>query len=240
MRVVRTLTLALSAVALSVSLVAAVGTSAASAATAVAATGSFKCTSVSGKTSYAPALTTSGDSSSITSTVKLTLSGCTISGTTNVTTGLVGKAKGSFILDATNADNCASSPTDAGSNYHNGTTVNGSLTIDWKAKAGKDKLLPSVVSVSARVRGTNDGSPATYFGGYQRDPNDGDGTATIASGGSFAVSATEDALGVATSSETTSELLAACGSKKGVKKVAVGSGVFEGGSAYVSSPIIAD
>jgi hypothetical protein len=183
-------------------------------------------------TSYAPAITTSGAASSVTSSVKLTLSGCTISGTTNVTTALIGKAKGSFTLDATKANNCTSSPADAGSKYANGSTVSGSLTIDWKGKAVKDKLLPSLVNVTARVRGTDGGSPATYFGGYQSNPNTGDGTTTIASGGSFAASATEEALGVAISSETTSDLLTACASKKGVKKVSVGSGTFEGGSAY--------
>jgi hypothetical protein len=234
MRVARVLTVGLTALALSVGLTAVVGASAASAAASVAATGSFKCSSVTGTTKYNPPLTTSGDATSVTSTVKLALNGCTISGTTNVTTGLTGKAKGSFTLDASKADNCTASPTDAGASYHNGSSVSGTLTIDWKAKADKDKLLPSVVSVSARVRGTDDGDPATYFGGYQTNSASGDGTTTIASGGSFAAAATEDALGVATSSESTSALLAACGSTKGVKVVTVGGGTFEGGSAYTS------
>jgi hypothetical protein len=93
------------------------------------------CTTVTGSAKFSPALQLSGSSSETTS-IKLDLSGCTISGPV-ATPGVTVTGKGAGTLDSATNNALALEGTNA---------VTGSITIKWKAVGGKLSLATSTVT----------------------------------------------------------------------------------------------
>ncbi len=209
---IRKLLMVGAAVALPLGLVTTFGFPSAGASTPpVVAAGTVNCTTLAGKITFTPPLTTSGGSSTETSALGVKLSGCTPSVTSDLGTGFIitGKATGS-ITSHSNA--CAGLA----------TSMPIALTIKWKDKNASGvtlaKLAPSTVSFS----GFDVVSGAGGTAGFDL-PQDSGGTASVASGGSFAGSdhgATSESNAFTVDSEA--QIATLCGSSTGVAKLKLG------------------
>jgi hypothetical protein len=97
------------------------------------------CTAVTGSAKFSPALQGSGPFSAETTSIKLSLAGCTISGPV-ATTGITVTGKGGGTLHSATNSALALAGTNA---------VTGSITISWKAVGGKISAKSSVVTPSS-------------------------------------------------------------------------------------------
>lgn len=199
MSVSRKFVMSMSAVALSIGMLATVDlTSAYAGSPPVAGTGTLSCSSAAGSLKFAPPLNFTGGSAE-TAKVKVNF-GCSASGGNVTTPSFTGKASGSL---STSSNDCTSL---------DGTeSVSGTLTIKWTAKDGKAKLDTSVVtltSITGEPAGANGDAGFTFS--HQ------------AVSGSFAGSIS----GQIDSSETAGTLAGStgCGAKKGLKKLAIVAG----------------
>jgi virginiamycin B lyase len=176
----------------------------------VDATGTVSCTSATGLLKFAPALTNSGASIE-TAAVKVTLGGCTATGSNVTSVGFTGKAKGSFSW-STNNCSALSGP----------NPVSGALDVKWSGKAGTAKLNPTTVALTT----------VTGFGSGQNG-DVGISFANQAASGSFPspLQAEFDTNeNVQTASGPTG-----CGSRKGLKKLVIVAGDVSSSSQPVIS-----
>jgi hypothetical protein len=212
---IRKLLLVAAAVTLPLGMVTILGASSSSAsAPPVVATGTVNCTTLSGKIAFVPPLTTAGNSNTETATVGVKLSGCTPSVTSDLGTGAIitGKAVSTVVTTTTNntANSCAGLA----------TSVAQTQTVKWKDKNSSGVVLEKLAPSTVHFSGFDVVSGGASNSGFDL-PQDSGGTASVASGGSFAGSdngATSEAN--AFTVDTTAQIGALCST--GVAKLKLG------------------
>jgi hypothetical protein len=160
----------------------------------VTATGKLTCTAIKGTISFSPPLKTTGPFSTETSTAKITVSGCT-GGSVNPKSGKVDQS----LSSATSTNDCTSLATS------NAETLN----IKW---AGK--INPSTTSFSGYSTGANGAGDEGFILPQSKGTGSTVGSYAEASGATAA----------AYSNETEAQILAACGTSAGLKKLTLTTG----------------
>ena len=206
------------AVAMPVSAIAATAGPAGAAVKVDATHYTVSCTGISATASFSPALTSAGAATSNEATkIKGKASSCTAVPSSGGTPITVSGAKISgTINDATSDHTCGGLAT--------ATSETGSLTIKWKAK-------PALLSATSVV------NPSSVVGNIGAD-----GHATFAISFGAATSGpfqgTDNGTSSSTNAETTttiSQILTACGGKKGLKSIKIQPNANGGGPAITAS-----
>jgi len=196
----RRLVLGCAVLALPVGMITVVGVQSASAGSPpVTGTGTVSCTGATGQLGFKPPLNFTGGSAE-TASVKVTLHGCSVSGSNVTHSNFNGSGKGSL---STATNNCTSL---AGTQ-----PVSGSVTIKWTGKAGTAKLINTTLTLTSIT-----GVPAGANG------NAGFAFSNQATSGSFAGTMSGEL-----DSNASASMLAGssgCGAKKGLKKINIVSG----------------
>ncbi len=199
---IRKLLVVAAAIAMPVSVVAVSGGLAGASNPRTAGTDTITCKALKGTVSFSPALTLKGYTSGVTTTtVKATVSGCTVKGSTKESS-VTGTASGTIKSTKGKGGTCggltAKSITDAGT-----------LTTTWKATPA---AAPSVLHIKSVAGGTKNSHGTFVIPGTTK------GSAT----GSFlgANNGGSDKT-VAQTTETVTALATACASKTGLKSLAI-------------------
>jgi hypothetical protein len=200
MSIARKVVVGLAAAIVPVGMVTVIGSEAASAGSPpVDGTGTVACTGVTALMKFNPPLSLTGTASSESVSLKFTLHGCSVSGTTNVTSAnFNGKGKGTITAANNNCTGLAGTQ-----------PVSGSIPIKWTGKAGTAHLTNTTLTLTS-ITGLAAGA----------NGNVGFTISHQATSGSFAGTMS----GELDSNEGSSAALTSCQAKKGLKLLNIVSG----------------